>query len=124
MDHVKEMNAEDLMKTKGEQMRSRMKQEQKNKVKTYQHLNKNAKKNQILFTGSSLMEQFPINEIMMSDGLDRIILTGELEGLRLTIFWKRLILCCLLWNRPGYSSILEPMILTSGRMVRTGEAIC
>ena len=33
------------------------------KVKRYRHLNKYAKKGQILFTGSSLMEQFPINEI-------------------------------------------------------------
>lgn len=80
MDYLKEMDAEELMKTIGEQMHSRAKQEQKNKVKSYQHLNKNAKKNQILFTGSSLMEQFPINEIMMSDGLDRIIYNRGIGG--------------------------------------------
>lgn len=80
MDNLKEMSAEEMMKTIGQQMSSRMKQEQKNKVKNYQHLNKKAKKNQILFTGSSLMEQFPINEIMMSDGLDRIIYNRGIGG--------------------------------------------
>lgn len=80
MDNLKEMNAEEMMKTIGEQMASRMRQEQKNKVKSYQHLNRHVKKNQILFTGSSLMEQFPINEIMMSDGLDRIIYNRGIGG--------------------------------------------
>lgn len=80
MDNLKGMSAEELMKTIGEQMRSRAEQEQKNKVKSYQHLNKKVKKNQILFTGSSLMEQFPINEIMMSDGLDRIIYNRGIGG--------------------------------------------
>lgn len=80
MDNLKEMDAEELMKAIGEQMLSRAKQEQKNKVKSYQHLNKKAKKNQILFTGSSLMEQFPIGEIMMSDELDRIIYNRGIGG--------------------------------------------
>lgn len=80
MDNLKGMNTEELMKTIGEQMHSHAKQEQKNKVKSYQHLNKKAKKNQILFTGSSLMEQFPIGEIMMSDELDRIIYNRGIGG--------------------------------------------
>lgn len=80
MDNLKEMDAEELMKTIEEQMLSRAKQEQKNKVKSYQHLNRYAKKGQILFTGSSLMEQFPINEIMMSDGLDRMIYNRGIGG--------------------------------------------
>ena len=80
MDNLKEMSAEELMKTMGEQMSSRIKKEQKNKVKSYQHLNRSARKNQILFTGSSLMEQFPINEIIMSDGVDRIIYNRGIGG--------------------------------------------
>lgn len=37
------------------------------KVDKYRVLNLLAKKGQILFTGSSLMEQFPINELMMTE---------------------------------------------------------
>lgn len=38
------------------------------KVERFRHLNKLVKKGQILFVGSSLMEQFPINEILMNHG--------------------------------------------------------
>lgn len=40
-----------------EKMLAKTKKEQIEKVKNYQILNRNAIKNQILFTGSSLMEQ-------------------------------------------------------------------
>lgn len=90
MNDLKEMNAEELMKTMGEQMASRMRQEQKNKVKNYQHLNRYAKKNQILFTGSSLMEQFPINEISMSDGLNKIIYNRGIGGTTTDFFLEEI----------------------------------
>lgn len=41
--------------------------------RTYQNLNKIAQKGQILFTSSSLMKLFPINEITMSMGVTKII---------------------------------------------------
>lgn len=48
--------------------------------RTYRDLNKVAQKGQILFTGSSLMEQFPINEIIMSMGVGKIIYNRGIGG--------------------------------------------
>ena len=49
----------EIMKEIGNIMQMRSKQEQAEKVKNFRILNENAVKGQILFTGSSLMEQFP-----------------------------------------------------------------
>lgn len=46
-------------------MQERMKKEQAGKVKNYRILNACAKRGGILFTGSSLMEQFPVCELAM-----------------------------------------------------------
>lgn len=43
---------------------------QQDLLKNYQYLNKIATKGQVLFTGSSLMEQFPIVELVMIYGLN------------------------------------------------------
>ena len=51
----------------------RFKQEQAEKVKSFKILNKSAIKGQVLFTGSSLMEGFPILDIAQNDGLNKII---------------------------------------------------
>ncbi len=48
--------------------------------RSYQDLNKIAQKGQILFTGSSLMEQFPINEIAMSMGVTKVIYNRGIGG--------------------------------------------
>lgn len=48
--------------------------------RSYQDLNRIAQKGQILFTGSSLMEQFPINEIAMSMGVSKIIYNRGIGG--------------------------------------------
>ena len=50
-----------------------MKKEQMEKIGKYCILNEAAKKGEILFTGSSLMEQFPINELLMNEGMEQII---------------------------------------------------
>ena len=63
----------EFMKMVGEQMRARNKQEQHEKAKNYKYLNKNVIKGQILFTGSSLMEQFPIAEISQNHGIQKIV---------------------------------------------------
>ena len=47
--------------------------EQKEKIDKYRILNETVIKGQILFTGSSLMEQFPINELLMTEKMDCII---------------------------------------------------
>ena len=49
-------------------------------VEKYRQLNKSAKKGQILFVGSSLMEHFPINEILMSRGLSAVIYNRGISG--------------------------------------------
>ena len=46
--------------------RSYIQKRKKDKVKSYKMLNRFAKKHQILFVGSSLMELFPINEMQQS----------------------------------------------------------
>ena len=54
--------------------------QKKDRLERIRHLNKNVKKGQILFTGSSLMEQFPINEIAATNGLDCIIYNRGIGG--------------------------------------------
>ena len=54
--------------------------EKMDKLERYRHLNKYVKKGQILFTGSSLMEQFPINEIAMTNGVNAVIYNRGIGG--------------------------------------------
>ncbi|MFR2079066.1 MAG: hypothetical protein ACLS3V_05650 [Streptococcus sp.] len=51
------------------------------KLKNYQCLNEVAIKGETLFTGSSLMELFPICEIARSRGIDDIIHNRGISGL-------------------------------------------
>lgn len=60
---------EELMRAIGAGMQERAKKEQADKVKNYRILNACAKKGGILFTGSSLMEQFPVCELAMDAGI-------------------------------------------------------
>lgn len=45
------------------------KREKADKITRYHHLNRYVKKGQIVFAGSSLMEQFPIYEFLLDDQL-------------------------------------------------------
>ena len=54
--------------------------EQQQKIERYRILNEKVIKGQILFTGSSLMEQFPINELLMTERLDHIIYNRGIGG--------------------------------------------
>ncbi len=49
-------------------------------IERYRQLNPHAKKGQILFAGSSLAEQFPVNEMLMSRGLDFMVYNRGLSG--------------------------------------------
>ncbi len=49
-------------------------------VEKYRQLNKYARKGEILFVGSSLMEHFSINEILMSRGMDLCIYNRGISG--------------------------------------------
>jgi len=57
-----------------------MKEQKINRLKSYKILNKYAKKGQILFVGSSLMEHFPINELLQSLELDYTIYNRGIGG--------------------------------------------
>ena len=61
-------------------MRDMMRRDQQEKLERYRVLNRNVKKGQILFTGSSLMEQFPINELLMTNGMNVIIYNRGIGG--------------------------------------------
>ena len=58
-----------------------MNNEQMIKIKNFDYLNQNILKGKILFTGSSLMEQFPICEIARSKGFDEVIYNRGVGGL-------------------------------------------
>lgn len=47
-------------------------------------LNRYAKKGQILFTGSSLMEQFPVDELLINCGLNIVIYNRGVSGFTTT----------------------------------------
>lgn len=53
---------------------------QKTKVENFRQLNQYAKKGQIVFTGSSLMEQFPICEYCASEGIQKIVYNRGIGG--------------------------------------------
>ncbi len=56
------------------------KMERKLKAEKYLVLDEQAIKGQTLFTGSSLMEQFPINEFLMNAGMDCIVYNRGIGG--------------------------------------------
>jgi len=62
--------------------------EQQTKIKRFQQLNKLARKGQILFTGSSLMEQFPVGELSLFHNLDKIIYNRGIGGFTTDNFIK------------------------------------
>ena len=61
------------MENKTNEAQDRMQQffagEKLKTLKRYQYLNKIAQKGKVLFTGSSLMEQFPVNEMFMTESI-------------------------------------------------------
>ena len=70
----------DMQKLMEEQFKKMMETEWKNKVKSFSDLNKFAQKGQIVFTGSSLCEQFPINEMLTSLGENTIVYNRGIGG--------------------------------------------
>lgn len=59
---------------------AQMVREQQDKLERYRILNQNVKKGETLFTGSSLMEQFPINELLMTNGMTNVIYNRGIGG--------------------------------------------
>ena len=56
------------------------KREKADKITRYHHLNRYVKKGQIVFAGSSLMEQFPIYEFLLDDQLPLTIYNRGIGG--------------------------------------------
>lgn len=56
------------------------KREKKEKLERYRHLNQFVIPGQILFVGSSLMEQFPINELLMDQALPLTVYNRGIGG--------------------------------------------
>ena len=61
-------------------MDERFKAEKQEKVERYRHLNKFVRPHQILFVGSSLMEQFPIYELLLDKKLPYTIYNRGIGG--------------------------------------------
>lgn len=55
-------------------------QERVNKIERYRILNEDIKKGGTLFVGSSLMEQFPIYELLMTAGMDCVVYNRGVGG--------------------------------------------
>lgn len=53
---------------------------QKQMIEQYRILNQYAEKGEILFTGSSLMEQFPLNELLQSNGMHLVAYNRGVSG--------------------------------------------
>lgn len=75
-----QMIPEDLMKKLNADMMEHIRREQANKLKNYRILNSCARKGGILFTGSSLMEQFPICELAMNAGITAPVYNRGIGG--------------------------------------------
>lgn len=61
-----------------------MHREQQDKLERYRILNRNVQKGEIVFTGSSLMEQFPVNELLMTNGMNQVIYNRGIGGFTTT----------------------------------------
>ena len=80
MNEIKELDIEKIT----EMVQEYFKAEQQQKADRYRVLNRMVKKGQILFTGSSLMEQFPVNELMMTELPGKIIYNRGIGGFTTT----------------------------------------
>ena len=82
-----------------EAMRQLMEQmlprEKEGKLLRYRRLNQFVKPGQILFAGSSLMEQFPINELLLDRGLPYVVYTRGVGGFTTPEFARALDVCVL-----------------------------
>lgn len=72
------------MENAEEFFRQLMSREHADKLERYRILNRDVKKGEILFTGSSLMENFPINELLMTAGMTQIIYNRAIGGFTTT----------------------------------------
>ena len=70
-----------------------MKRDKADKVERYRRLNKFVRSGQILFVGSSLMEQFPVNELLMDLQLPYTVYNRGIGGFTTTELMEVLDVC-------------------------------
>lgn len=80
MENKQQASQQEIENLVNEKMRERLKSEQARKIRDYKTLNQMAEKGAILFTGSSLMEYFPICEMAMSAGIGKKIYNRGIGG--------------------------------------------
>lgn len=71
-------------------LQSFLSSEQQQKIERFRILNQYARKGEILFTGSSLMEQFPVNEALMDAGMAKIVYNRGVGGFTTTDMLKNM----------------------------------
>jgi len=74
-------------------MTPELKKETDRKLENYRKLNQTAKKNQILFVGSSLMEMFPVGEFIKERNLPLIVYNRGVGGYKTEDLLKALQVC-------------------------------
>lgn len=79
-DSLSQEQMQSLLGSIREEMFANMKREKCDKVRRYQRLNKLVRPHQILFVGSSLMEQFPIYELLLDEQLPYTIYKRGVGG--------------------------------------------
>lgn len=70
----------EMINIKKEEIGNSFKYQQNEKINKLKHLNESSVKGQTLFTGSSLMEQFPIGELLKNRGINKIIYNTGVGG--------------------------------------------
>lgn len=63
-----------------EQLAEMTQRQDREKLESYRQLNRLAKKGQVVFTGSSLMEQFPLNEMLQGEALPYLVYNRGMSG--------------------------------------------
>lgn len=63
-----------------EQWAEMTQRQDREKLESYRQLNRLAKKGQVVFTGSSLMEQFPLNEMLQGEALPYRVYNRGMSG--------------------------------------------
>lgn len=107
-----------------------VKQEKLEKLERFRRLNKFAQKGQIVFAGSSLMEQFPVGELLMDLGVHLTIYNRGVGGFTTQDLNEALDTCIFdlapkhLFINIGTNDLNDPEYTLSGLMGRYEDILC
>jgi len=80
MEELKDLSEQDIKVNVEQLLKAYSEQDKKDKIERYRRLNQYVKKGQIVFAGSSLMEQFPIYEFIQDFDIDKVIYNRGIGG--------------------------------------------